>query len=182
VEGDLRPLDALFFVMATQNPVEFHGTYPLPEAQMDRFAMRFSLGYVDIDQEVAMLAAQQQAHPLQRIDACASVADVLQLRAAASAIRVSDRLRRYVVELVAATRQAEGVVLGASPRASLMLMKVAQALALFDGEAFLTPEPVREAAVAVIAHRLALDPQARFAGRTAEAVVLDCLERVPLPA
>jgi len=181
VEGAQQPLDELFFVVATQNPVELHGTYPLPEAQMDRFALRFSLGYVDTELEAAILDAQRHGHPLDDLEPCADVQDVLALRAAAQAVRVSEPIRRYIVELVAETRSAEGVALGASPRASLTLMKVAQALALFDGADFLTPEPVKEAAVAVIAHRLSLDPQARFAGRSAEAVVQECLERVPPP-
>jgi len=181
IDGQLMALNELFFVIATQNPVEFHGTYPLPEAQMDRFALRFGLGYVSIDEEAAILDAQRGRHPLDTLEPCANVADILALRSAARAVPVSDAVRRYIVELVAATRDAEGVALGASPRASLTLMKVAQALAWFDGTGFLTPEPVREAAVAVIAHRLALNPQARFAGRSAEMVVQECLERVPPP-
>jgi MoxR-like ATPase len=182
VDGDVRPLGELFFVIATENPVEFHGTYPLPEAQMDRFALCFSLGYLSTEDEAAVLEAQTRGHPLDDLQPCVEVADVLALRSAASEVRVSQRLRRYIVELVAATRQADGVALGASPRASLTLMKVAQALALFDGEDFLTPEPVQEAAISVIAHRLTLDPQARFAGRSAETVVRECLQRVPPPA
>lgn len=181
VEGALRPLDELFFVVATQNPVELHGTYPLPEAQMDRFALRFGLGYVSLQEEIAVLDDQRRGHPLDGLQPCATVEDVLALRAAARAVRVGEPLRRYIVELVAATRNAEGVVLGASPRASLTLMSVARALALFDGADFLTPEPVKEAAVAVIAHRLSLDPRARFAGRSAETVVQECLERVAPP-
>lgn len=182
VDGELRPLNELFFVIATQNPVEFHGTYPLPEAQMDRFAMRFELGYVGVEQETAILGAQTNAHPLDSLQPCATVDNLLALRRAAQAIRVSDPIRRYIVELVAATRQADGVALGASPRASLALMKVAQALALFDGADFLAPEPVKEAAVPVIAHRISLDPQAKYSGLTEQGVVRDCLERVAVPA
>jgi len=182
VDGDLRSLGELFFVIATQNPVELHGTYPLPEAQMDRFAVRFGLGYVTQEEEIEILDAQRRGHPLDELAACASVADVLGLRRAAEGIRVSEPIRRYIVALVAATRNADGVALGASPRASLTLMKVARALALFDGLDFLTPEPVKEAAACVIAHRLALDPQARFSGLTAESVVDDCLVQVPAPA
>ncbi len=182
VEGELRPLDGLFFVIATQNPVEFHGTYPLPEAQMDRFALRFGLGYVSEDEETAILDTQRRGHPLDKLQACATVEDILALRAACRALPVSEPIRRYIVQLVAATRKAEGVSLGASPRASLTLMKVAQALALFDGDSFLTPEAVKQAAAAVIAHRLTLDTQARFAGRSAESVVHECLERVAPPS
>ncbi len=181
IEGELRILDSLFFVIATQNPVEYHGTYPLPEAQMDRFAMRFSLGYVSLDEEMEILDAQVHEHPLTDLTPCTSVEQILHLRTAAQGIRVSERLRRYVVEIVTATRSAEGVELGASPRASLMLMKCAQALSLFDGGEFLTPEYVKEAVVPVIAHRLVLNPQARFSGLSAESVVENCLEKVAVP-
>lgn len=182
IDGVLHSLGTLFFVIATQNPVEFHGTYPLPEAQMDRFAMRFSLGYVAVAEEVAILAAQIQHHPLEQLQPCVNVSDILALRAAAQAIRINDTIRRYIVELVVATRHADGVALGASPRASLALMKIAQALSLFDGNEFLTPEAIQDAAVTVIAHRLVLDPQAKFSGRTAEIVVKECLEKVAPPS
>ncbi len=181
VDGDLIALDEPFFVIATQNPIELHGTYPLPEAQMDRFAMRFGLGYIPADAEAALLDDQRGGHPLERLQPCADVTQLLALRAAAGEVRVSEPIRRYIVALVAATRTAEGVTLGASPRASLMLMKIAQALALFDGLDYLPPEPIREAAVPVIAHRLGLDPHARYAGRTAESIVEACLQQVPVP-
>src|SRR5205085_8813914 len=164
VEGERRPLLDLFFVIATQNPVEFRGTYPLPEAQMDRFAMQFGLGYVEPADEVAILAAQAEHHPLDDLQACVSLDEVLALRKAVRAVRVSDEVKRYAVDLVRATRIAPGVQLGASPRASLALIGAAQALAVFDGQAFVAPEHVQELAVPVIAHRLALDPQARLAG------------------
>jgi len=182
VDGVRRPLAEPFFVIATQNPVEFQGTYPLPEAQMDRFALRFSLGYVPRDEEVAILADQSEAHPLDALEACADVDDVRVLGAAARTVRVDPELMRYIVDLVAATRGAEGIQIGASPRASLALMKCAQALALFDSLEFVTPEHIREVATAVIAHRLVTDPQARFSGLTAERVVDRVLDEVPVPA
>ncbi len=181
IDGELRSLGALFFVIATQNPVEFHGTYPLPEAQMDRFAMRLTLGYLPVSQEMAILNAQTQQHPLEQLQACIDVTDILAVRTAAQAVRVSTAIQQYIVELVVATRQAEGIALGASPRASIALMKIAQVLALFAGEQFLTPEPIQEVATAVIAHRLVLDSQAKFAGRTAETIVQECLERTAPP-
>jgi len=181
VDGELRRLNDLFFVIATQNPIELHGTYPLPEAQMDRFALRFGLGYIGADAEATLLDDQRGGHPLEHISVCADTTDILQLRVAAQQVRVSEAMRHYIVALVAATRGADGVALGASPRASLALMKIGQALALFDGLDYLPPEPVREAAVPVIAHRLGLEPQARYAGRGAEDIVRDCLERVPVP-
>ena len=181
VEGERRGLPELFFVIATQNPVEFRGTYPLPEAQMDRFAMRLSLGYLPPQQEVAILTAQQERHPLVDEVPCASVEDVLGWRRAVTRIRVSDEMKRYMVDLAAATRQAPGVRLGASPRASLAMMKCSQALALFDGMDFVTPEHVRELAVEILAHRVLLDPQAQFAGQTGETVVQEILAQHPVP-
>jgi MoxR-like ATPase len=182
VDGVRRDLAELFFVIATQNPVEFRGTYPLPEAQMDRFSMQFSLGYVDSAEEVAILSAQEHRHPLDGLTACASLADVLALRTAAHQVRISQELKRYTVDLVAATRTANGVQLGASARASIALMKAAQALALFDGLDFVTPEQIQELAGPVIAHRLVLEPQARFSGVTPRGIVEEVVKRMPVPA
>jgi MoxR-like ATPase len=182
VEGRRRALPELFFVIATQNPVEFRGTYPLPEAQMDRFALQLSLGYVAVDQEVAMLTAQQREHPLLRLESCASVEAVLGWKQNASAVRVSDELKRYMVDLAASTRTAPGVRLGASPRGSLALMKCSQALALFDGLGFVTPDHVQEIAVEVLAHRILLNPQAQFSGLTGRTIVQELLQKLPVPA
>jgi MoxR-like ATPase len=182
VDGVRRDLAELFFVIATQNPVEFRGTYPLPEAQMDRFAMQFSLGYVDSTEEVAILSAQERRHPLEELEPCVTLAEVLSLRAAANQVRVSQEIKRYAVDLVSATRTANGVQLGASARASIALMKAAQALALFDGLSFVAPEQIHELAVSVIAHRVVLEPQARFSGMTAHGIVEEILKKVPVPA
>ncbi len=182
VDGERRDLSRLFFVIATQNPVEFRGTYPLPEAQMDRFAMQFTLGYVQPVEEVAILIAQEHNHPLDQLQPCATLADVLALRRAVEGVRISAELKRYVVDLVGATRAAAGVQLGASPRASISLMKGAQALALFDGLEFVTPEQVQELVVPVIAHRLVMEPQARFSGLTARSVVEDVVKKLKVPA
>ncbi len=182
VEGDRRDLPELFFVIATENPVEFRGTYPLPEAQMDRFAMEFALGYVQTEQEVAILTAHERNHPLHELKPCASLADVLLLREAVQEVRISEELKRYAVDLVSGTRKAAGVQLGASPRASIALMKAAQAIALFDGLGFVTPEQIQELAVPVIAHRLVMEAQARFSGLTARAVVDELVKKTPVPA
>jgi MoxR-like ATPase len=182
VDGERRNLSELFFVIATQNPVEFRGTYPLPEAQMDRFAMQFTLGYVQPMEEVAILTAQEHNHPLERLRPCATLRDVLSLRQAVEGVRISDELKRYAVDLVGATRSAAGVQLGASPRASIALMKGAQALALFDGLEFVTPEQIQELVVPVIAHRLVMEPQARFSGLTARGVVEEVMKKVKVPA
>ncbi len=182
VEGKTHALSDLFFVIATQNPVEFRGTYPLPEAQMDRFALRLSLGYVAPEAEVEILSAQETEHPLTRISACLSVEEVLALKARAKAVRLSVELKRYAVDLVRATRGAASILLGAGPRASIALTHTAQALALADGEEFVRPEHIREIAVPVLAHRLALAPEAKFAGVTAQGIVEEILQTIPVPA
>jgi MoxR-like ATPase len=182
VDGERRNLSDLFFVIATENPVEFRGTYPLPEAQMDRFSLQFSLGYVPPMEEVSILAAQQHAHPLDELKSCVSLAEVLALKRAVQNIRISDELKRYAVDIVGATRTASGVRLGASARASISLMKSAQALALFDGCDFVSPEQIQELAVPVVAHRLVMEPQARFSGMTPRGVVGEILKKLPVPA
>ncbi|HZO43049.1 MAG TPA: MoxR family ATPase [Methylomirabilota bacterium] len=182
VEGTSYQLAELFFVIATQNPVEFRGTYPLPEAQMDRFAVQLSLGYVAPEDEVAILSAQAQRHPIDALTPCVSIDDMLMVRRRAAGVRMSDELKRYAVDVVRATRAANGIQLGASPRASLALMKAAQALALSEGREFVMPEDVREMAVPVIAHRVVIEPQARFAGVTSAGLVEEILAKVPMPA
>jgi len=182
VEGATHKLDELFFVIATQNPVEFHGTYPLPEAQMDRFALQFGLGYVAPDEEVAILSAQEQRHPIETLTACVSLEEALELRRRVRDVRASDELKRYAVDIVRETRAAPGVQLGASPRASLALVKAAQALALLDGSEFVVPEHIQDIAVPVVAHRLVIDPQARFSGVTAQGLVEEIVKKIPVPA
>ncbi len=182
IEGQRRALGPLFFVVATQNPIEFRGTYPLPEAQMDRFAMHFDLGYISLADEVAVLTAQNDSHPVDHLEPCVALSDVLRLREGVQRVRISEELKHYVVRLVTATRTAPGIQLGASPRASIALMKTAQALALFDGSDFVSPEHIHEVATPVIAHRLVLDPQAKFSGLSARQVVDDIVKKVPVPA
>jgi MoxR-like ATPase len=182
VEGRTHAMDPMFFVVATQNPVEFRGTYPLPEAQMDRFALCLALGYVDADTEVAVLTAQDLGHPLEKLGPVASREEVLALKGAVRRVRVAEELKHYVVELVRRTRVAPQVVLGCGPRASIALTHTAKALALVDGEEFVRPEHVQELAVATLAHRMVLDPQARFAGVSAASLVGDLLREVKVPA
>ena len=182
VEGRTHRMDDLFFVVATQNPVEFRGTYPLPEAQMDRFAMCLALGYVDADTEADVLAAQELGHPLARLSAAASRDEVVALKARVREVRMADELRHYVVELVRSTRTAPQVTLGCGPRASIALANAAKALALFDGNDFVRPEHVHELAVTVLAHRMVLDPQAKFAGASAQALVADIVREVKVPS
>jgi MoxR-like ATPase len=178
IDGVCYPLSELFFVIATQNPVEFHGTYPLPEAQMDRFAMRFSLGYISHQEEVKLL---EQAYQLHDLKPCLTHDEILQLKQQVQNVRVSEELKYYLVQLVRETRNVSGVQLGASPRASLTLLKTAQALALFDGLEYVLPEHIQEVAIPVIAHRLKLDSHARFSGQQAEAIVREIIQRFPIP-
>jgi MoxR-like ATPase len=180
-DGERHALGELFFVIATENPIELHGTYPLPEAQLDRFAMRLRLGYLDAAKEVEMLDERVHGDPLDALTPRADIDGILALRRTASAITISAELKRYIVDIVAATRSMPGVRLGASPRASLSLMKLAQALALSEGHDFVTPDHVQTLAAPVIAHRLLLTDEARFAGTVAEQIMAEVLERLPVP-
>ncbi len=181
IEGERHALDGLFFVIATQNPVEFRGTYPLPEAQMDRFAMQCTLGYVSAAEEAAILADQTESHPVDSLQAVVSREEIVELMAAARKVRFSDELRHYVVALVGATRGNPAIQLAASPRASLALMKVSQALALFQGQDFVSPEIIQSVAADVIAHRMVLAPEAKYSGGSARQIVAELIEQVPVP-
>lgn len=181
IEGERHDLEGLFFVIATQNPVEFRGTYPLPEAQMDRFSIQCALGYVSAAEEAQILADQVEAHPVDVLQPVATRDEILELMHAARQIRFSDELRHYVVALVAATRGRPEIQLAASPRASLALMKVSQALALFEGHDFVSPEIIQSVAADVIAHRLVLSPEAKFSGINSRRIVADLIEEIPVP-
>ncbi len=182
VDGRQYELEGLFFVVATQNPVEFRGTYPLPEAQMDRFTMQCALGYVEPENEVAILSDQVRDHPLERQEAVATRDQLIELIAAARDVRLTDELKEYIVALVSATRSCKDVQLAASPRASLALMRVSQALSLFEGRDFVVPETIQDLAVDVIAHRLVVEPEAKYSGRTGRIVVEELLRDIPVPA
>ncbi|MBF0197590.1 MAG: MoxR family ATPase [Planctomycetes bacterium] len=182
IEGVKHILSPLFCVIATQNPVEFQGTYPLPEAQMDRFCMKFKLGYLELEDEVRLLGEQNQGHPLDSLKEVASSEDIFTLRRSCDQIRVSEEMKEYIVKLVSMTRKGEGLKMGASPRASLNLMKCAQCLALFDGREFITPDDIKTLAIPCLSHRLILDPQAKFSGHSGESVIQDILNTLPLPS
>ncbi len=181
IEGQRHDLDGIFFVIATQNPVEFRGTYPLPEAQMDRFSMQCTLGYVSAAEEVAILADQAESHPVDTLEAVVTREEILELMAAARKVRFSEELRHYVVALAGATRGHPSIQLAASPRASLALMKVSQALAIFEGLDFVSPELIQAVAADVIAHRMVLAPEAKYSGANARQIVADLIEQVPVP-
>jgi len=181
IEGLRHDLNGLFFVIATQNPVEFRGTYPLPEAQMDRFMMQCALGYVSADEEAAILADQMESHPVDSLEPVVTRDEVLELMTAARRVRFSDELRHYVVTLVGATRGHPKIQLAASPRASLALMKVSQALAVFQGSDFVSPELIQSVAADVIAHRMVLAPEAKYSGASPRQIVADLIDSTPVP-
>jgi MoxR-like ATPase len=181
VDGVTYPLEPPFMVMATQNPIEYEGTYPLPEAQLDRFTMRLSLGYPPLVDEARMLDEQTSAPPLESLQAVADAADVLQLVEAARGVYVEESLGRYVVAVLRQTRGDPRVYLGASPRAGIALLRVSKALALAEGRDYVMPDDVKAVAAPVLAHRLILAPEARTAGLGAEELVADALARTPVP-
>jgi len=181
-DGVTRPVPSPFLVLATQNPVEFHGTYPLPEAQLDRFGVRIELGYPATERELEVLYAQAEHHPLQDVQPVLSAEDVIALQAETRRVRVERTVGRYVVALAAATRRHSSVRLGCSPRGSLMLFRSAQARAILEGRSFVVPEDVKAQAVAVLAHRLGLETKARYTGVAKADVVREILESVSVPA
>jgi MoxR-like ATPase len=181
IDGERHDLDGLFFVIATQNPVEFRGTYPLPEAQMDRFMIQSRLGYVTPEEERAILSDQIDRHPVDHLQAVVHRDDLVNLLAATRQVRISDELRGYIVDIVSATRGRDDVQLAASPRGSIALMKMAQALSLFEGRDFVIPETIQAVAADVIAHRMVIVPEAKLSGVTGRQVVADILARVPAP-
>jgi len=181
IEGTTRALAAPFLVIATQNPVEFHGTYPLPEAQLDRFGLRVSLGYPAKDHEVQVLYSQQERHPLEMVAPVLDGPAVRQLQAAVRGVRMDRRLGEYIVDLGEATRRHPSVQLGCSPRGTLTLFRATQARAFLEGRDYAIPEDVKAEALPVLAHRLGLETKARYSGVTKESVVLEILATVPAP-
>jgi MoxR-like ATPase len=181
IDGATLALDRPFVVLATQNPIEYEGTYPLPEAQLDRFTMRLSLGYPPLGEEARMLTEQTTEPPLESLQAVASRAEVMQAIEDAKDVYVEDSLSRYVVALLRHTRANTRLSLGASPRSGIALLRVAKARALAEGRDYVLPEDVQTAAVPVLAHRLILAPEARSAGAEAAEVVREAVDGTPVP-
>lgn len=181
VEGTARALPELFFVIGTQNPIELEGTFPLPEAQLDRFLLRLSIGYPDVQTEKQILAAQVEEHPIVRLQPVCTAPQVLEMRRRARAVTVDDRLREYIVRIANATRDDKALQLGMSPRGSLALMRCAQAYAYIREETFVTPDHVKRVAPSVLGHRLVIDRQRAFAGDDTATIVRTILESVPVP-
>jgi MoxR-like ATPase len=182
IDGVTRPLERPFLVVATQNPIEFEGTYPLPEAQLDRFLLRLSVGYPSAEAEWRMLERRlERATDEVELAQVATPADVLAMQRAVEQVHVAESVGRYIVELVAATRDSPRVQVGSSPRGSLALLKVARARAALAGRDFVTPEDVKAVAVPTLAHRLILRPELWVRRVRTEDVVAELLEQVPTP-
>ncbi len=180
-DGETYALARPFLVLATQNPIEYEGTYPLPEAQLDRFTMRVALGYPPLAEEARMLAEQTTDPPLESLLPVVGREEILAAVEDAKAIYVEESLGRYVVALLRHTRSSPRVALGASPRSGIALLRVAKARALAEGRGFALPDDVKAVAAPVLAHRLILAPEARSAGATPEELVAEAVEQTPVP-
>jgi MoxR-like ATPase len=181
VDGVTYPLERPFMAIATQNPIEYEGTYPLPEAQLDRFTMRLAIGYPSLAEEAKMLDEQTHEPPLESLEAVARADEVIRLAERAREVYVEDSLGRYVVALLRQTRADSRLYLGASPRSGIALLRVAKARALSDGRDYVTPDDVKAVAAPVLAHRLILAPEARSAGLGPAELVADALGHTPVP-
>jgi MoxR-like ATPase len=182
IDGVSYSLGRPFMVMATQNPIEYEGTYPLPEAQLDRFTMRLDIGYPQPDQEARMLSEQTSDPPLDELVPVTNATGITDVIDEATRIFVEPSLHRYVVDLVGQTRSDQRLYLGASPRAGISLLRVSKARALADGRDYVLPDDVQAVATAVLAHRLILGPEARANGTPPQQLVREAVERTPVPA
>lgn len=181
VDGVTRPLPRPFMVLATQNPIEYEGTFPLPEAQLDRFLLRIHLGYPGLEEEIQVLERQQFRHPIEDLEQVASVEELMQAQEAVRSIYMAPRVKQYIVELVRRTREQPDVYLGASPRGSLTLYRAGQARAAIHGRNFVLPDDVKALAIPALAHRMIVGPTARMRDVTAAQIVEEILSKVPVP-
>jgi len=181
VDGETHMLPSAFFVLATQNPIELDGTYPLPEAQIDRFLMRIELGYPAPEEEVRILAAQVESHPIDSLRPVMDLDELAGLQSRVRAVEVSPAMQAYIVNLVAGTRRHAAVRLGISPRGSLSLMRAAQAHAFLHSLPFVPPDSVKAVATAVLAHRLVLDPHREYTGLSRGEIIDRLLEDTDVP-
>jgi MoxR-like ATPase len=182
VDGVTMPLPRPFVVIATQNPVELQGTFPLPEAQLDRFLLKLVLGYPDVKSEDTILLRFERSNPLDELGAVTSASEILDIGRVVQQIYVDASVRRYILEIVGATRTSRAITLGGSPRASLALYRASQALAFVRGRDFVLPDDVKQLAVPVLAHRLILSTDAYLHNTSKEKLIDDILSSVPVPA
>jgi MoxR-like ATPase len=179
-DGVTRPLPAPFLVLATQNPIEYEGTFPLPEAQLDRFLIRLSLGYPETGDEIQMLRNLRKRHPIETVEQVVDGTELIDLHDAVTDVHVDESLERYILAIVRATRSHPDVALGASPRGSLALYKTAQALAALRKRDYVIPDDVKRLVPLALAHRLIVKPESQLRGRTAEAILGEILEQTEL--
>lgn len=179
-DGVTRPLPAPFLVLATQNPIEYEGTFPLPEAQLDRFLIRLSLGYPETGDEIQMLRNLRKQHPIETVEQVVDGTELIDLHDAVTDVHVDESLERYILAIVRATRSHSDVALGASPRGSLALYKTAQALAALRKRDYVIPDDVKRLVPLALAHRLIVKPESQLRGRTAGAILGEILERTEL--
>jgi MoxR-like ATPase len=181
VDGVTHRVPAPFIVIATQNPIEYEGTFPLPEAQLDRFLLRIQLGYPTKADEIAVMDRQQLGHPIDALEQITDAAEILRLQTAVRHIYVDPLIKQYIVEIVEATRKHEAAYLGASPRGSLALLRASQALAMLDGRDFVIPDDVKALAFPTLGHRVIVSPSARVKNIGTDEIVRDSLARVSVP-
>lgn len=181
IDGKSYPLPAPFFVMATQNPIEYEGTFPLPEAQLDRFLLKIKMGYPSLEDEVKILEKIQYIHPIEEIEQKISMEQIVQMQESIKDVYIDDSLRRYIVEIVDTTRKHRSVYLGASPRGSIALFRGSQALALIKGRDFVVPDDIKFLADPVLNHRIILKSEARLHGQTVENMLSEVLKEVSVP-
>ncbi|MGM9948469.1 MAG: AAA family ATPase [Lysinibacillus sp.] len=181
VDGETLSIPKPFFVMATQNPIEYEGTYPLPEAQLDRFLLKIRMGYPSVQQEVEVLRRAENKQPIQEIGAVMTVDELLMLQQAVRQVYVEDGVKGYIVDIARATREHPRVYLGVSPRASVALMKASQAYAFMQGRDFVKPDDVKYLAPFVFGHRLILVPEARYEGIAPEQVIGQIIQQIVVP-
>ncbi|WP_226584343.1 AAA family ATPase [Halobacillus litoralis] len=181
VDGQTVPLGEPFFVMATQNPIEYEGTYPLPEAQLDRFLLKMEMGYPTAKQEMEMLTRTSNSHPIDEISAVLSREELVELQQEVSNVYVDRTVNRYIIDLVTSTREHEGVYLGVSPRGSMALMKAAKAYAFIHDRDYVVPDDVQHMAPYVLSHRMILTSEARFEGKDAKSIIEDLLSSTSIP-
>lgn len=181
VDGVTHQLEPPFLVIATQNPIDHEGTFPLPEAQLDRFLVRFSLGYPSMDEELRMIELLEHENPLDRLEPVVTAEELLEVQKAVREIHVDPKVRRYITQIVHNTRECDDVALGGSPRASLALFRTGQALAAASGRNFVRPDDIKQMAGSVLTHRLILRPESRLRKLTPAAVVSEIVADVPVP-
>ncbi|NMC47313.1 MAG: MoxR family ATPase [Chloroflexi bacterium] len=181
VDGESHRLPDAFIVFATQNPIEYEGTFPLPEAQLDRFLMKVRIGYPNFMDEMKILESQRQQHPIERLQAVTDIDELKHAQQAIKDVHVADAIKRYIIEIVEATRNNKDIYLGASPRGSLGLYRAGQAYATLQGRDYVTPDDIKGVSIPVLSHRIVLHPSARIKDVQKETILAEILEQIEVP-